>query len=87
MKKITAYVNGLRVQDLMKELQELGAREMSVIEYVSSIPKISHLGLLCDDREVEIVRSVIDRIGATGTACDYCFRATDVTPGAQAIEL
>jgi len=83
MKKITAYVNGLRIQQLMKELQALGIREMSVTEYVSSIPKISHLGLMCDDREVEIVRSVIDRIGATGTACDHCFRATDVSPNAQ----
>ncbi|OGU69432.1 MAG: hypothetical protein A3H45_10175 [Ignavibacteria bacterium RIFCSPLOWO2_02_FULL_55_14] len=61
MKEITADVNGLRVQHLMKELQALGIREVGVIEYVSSIPKISVLRLLCDDREVESVRSLIDR--------------------------
>ncbi len=78
MKKITAYVDGLRVQHLIRELQALGIKEISVTEYVSSIPKISHLRLFRDVGEVEKVRSLIARIAATGTACDHCFRAMDV---------
>ena len=82
MKKITAYVNTLRVQHLMEELSALGVRELKVKDYFSPFPKISYMKLLCEDDKVEKVRSVIDRIGATGTACDHCFRITDFDPGA-----
>jgi nitrogen regulatory protein PII len=85
MKKITAYVNGLRVQHLMQELQALGIREVRVTEYTSSLPKISFVRFLCEDGEVDRVQSTIDQIGATGTACDHCFRVTDADSGARTI--
>ena len=85
MKNITAYVNTLRVQHLMEELSALGVRELKVKDYFSPSPKISYMKLLCEDDKVEKVRSVIDRIGATGTACDHCFRVTDLIPGAPTI--
>ena len=77
MKKITAYVNGLRIRHLLQELESIGIGEVKVTEYTSTPPEISFLHLLCEESKVDIVRSTIDRIGATGTACDCYFRVTD----------
>jgi hypothetical protein len=80
MKAIRAYVNGLKLPEIVRQLQSLGAKEMHIIEYYSVSPKISQMSFLCEDAAVRNACSVLCGPGATGTACDCLLTVTDVGP-------
>jgi len=80
MKKITAYVNPLRVHWLIEELEAIGINEIMVIEYFAPVSKISRFELLCEDQTVERVRRIIDKIGTTGAPGDHFIAVTDFDP-------
>jgi len=80
MKKVTAYINTIRVHWLVEELEAIGIQEIMVIEFFSPLSKISRLQLLCGDEHVEAVRSIIHQIGTTGSSCDHCVLVSDYFP-------
>lgn len=82
MKKITAYVNTLRVHWLVEELEAAGIKEIMVTEFFSPLSKISRMELACEDDKVETVRSIVHRIGTTEAAGDHLFVVTDFDPNA-----
>lgn len=71
MKKITAYVNTIRVHWLVEELQYLGIEEIEVIEYFKPLSQISRFEFSCEDNLVEKVKSVVHRIGTNGQEADH----------------
>jgi len=71
MKKITAYVNTMRVHWLVEELEAVGVTEIMVTEYFSPTSQISRMQLLCMDSRLEEVRSIIHKVGTTGSAGDH----------------
>ena len=82
MKKITAYVNTLRVHWLVEELEAIGIREIMVTEYFSPSSQISRLELCCEDQAAEKVRAIVHRVGTGGSPCDHFFEVTDFDPNA-----
>jgi nitrogen regulatory protein PII len=80
MKKVTTYVNTIRVHWLVEELEGAGIKEIMVTEYFSPLSKISRLELACEDDKVETVRSIVHRIGTTGAPGDHLFVVTDFDP-------
>ncbi len=80
MKKITAYVNTLRVHWLVEELEALGINEILITEYFKGISRISRLELLCEDALVEKIREVVHRVGTRGEPGDHFFEVI-VTEG------
>ncbi|MEX1138699.1 MAG: hypothetical protein WEF53_05085 [Bacteroidota bacterium] len=80
MKKVTAYVNTLRVHWLVEELEAMGIGEIMVTEYFSPSSNISRMELFSEDRDVENVRDVIHRIGTTGEAGDHSFFMEEYDP-------
>lgn len=78
MKSITGYVNQRKLKDLVRHLQNVGVKDVDVIEYCSQPTRISHIRLLCQDDTVERVCSLMVKIAGTGTACDHCLRVSDV---------
>lgn len=81
MKKITAYINTVRVHWLVEELEALGIAEIMVTEYFSPSSRISRMELLSKDDVVERVRETVHRIGTTGAAADHCFFVEEYDPG------
>jgi hypothetical protein len=82
MKRITAYVNTLRVHWLVEALETIGVSEIMVTEYFSPMSRISRFELLCEDHAVEKVQSIIHRIGTTGIPVDHFFAVLDFDPNA-----
>lgn len=80
MKKITAYVNTVRVHWLVEELETAGIKEMMVTEYFSPSSKISRMELLAHDDTVETVREIIHRVGTTGEAGDHSLFIEEYDP-------
>lgn len=80
MKKITAYVNTNRVHWLVEELSSAGIGEIMVTEFFSPTSVISRMELLCEDADVERIRSLIHRLGTTGSPCDHFFAVSDFDP-------
>ena len=80
MKAISAYVNGLNLPSILRQLQIFGAKEMNVIEYYSVSPKISRLSFVCEDPAVENACSVLCGLGVTRTFCDCMLRVSDDDP-------
>jgi nitrogen regulatory protein PII len=73
MKKVTAYINTVRVHWLVEELQKIGIDEIMVTEYFKPISQISRLELRCGNNWVEQVRDIVHRIGTTGNPGDHYF--------------
>ncbi|KAF0138551.1 MAG: hypothetical protein FD122_3770, partial [Stygiobacter sp.] len=80
MKKITAYINTIRVHWLVEELESIGINEMMVTEYFSPSSKISRMELLAQDDAVEKVREIIHRIGTTGEVADHSLFVDEYDP-------
>lgn len=77
MKKITAYVNTVRVHWLVEELQAIGVAEIMVTEFFVPRSQISRLELVCADDAVEDVRRVIHKIGTNGGRPDHYLEVKD----------
>lgn len=80
MKKVTAYINTLRVHWLVEELERMGVKEIMVTEFFSPLSRISRMQLLCDDGVTEVIRSVVHKVGTTGEAADHFFEVSDYDP-------
>lgn len=80
MKKITAYVNTMRVHWLAEELLAAGIKEMRVIEHFSPRSQISRLQLCCEDDLVSKVREIIRRLGSCGSPPEYDVAVADFDP-------
>lgn len=80
MKKVTAYINTIRVHWLVEELESIGIKEMMVTEYFSPSSKISRMELLAQDNVVEKVRETIHRFGTTGAEADHSLFIEDYDP-------
>jgi nitrogen regulatory protein PII len=80
MKKITAYVNTVRVHWLVEELDNAGINEIMVTEYFSPSSKISRMELLAEDNVAEIVRAIIHRVGTTGESGDHAYFVEEHDP-------
>lgn len=80
MKKITAYVNTLRVHWLVEGLEALGVGEIMVTEYFSPTSRISRMELIAHDEDVAAVRDVVHRQGTLGLAGDHAFFVEDYDP-------
>ncbi|GEM_PF-1666336 len=80
MKKITAYVNTVRVHWLVEELEAIGTREIMVTEYFSPSSKISRMELLVQDEAVEKARQIVHRVGTTGEPGDHSIFIEDYDP-------
>lgn len=78
MKKVTAYINTVRVHWLVEELQKIGIDEIMVTEYFKPISQISRLELRCGNNWVEQVRDIVHRIGTTGNPCDHYFEVKEL---------
>ena len=85
MKKVTAYVNTLRVHWLVEELETLGIQEILVTEYFKGASRISRVELLCDDILVERVREIIHLVGTRGEPADHFFEVEDVQPSSKSL--
>lgn len=80
MKKITAYVNTLRVHWLVEALEAMGTREIMVTEYFSPSSKISRMELLVQDEAAEAARKIIHQLGTTGEPGNHCIFIEDYDP-------
>jgi len=80
MKKITAYINTVRVHWLVEELEAIAINEIMVTEYFSPTSKISRMELLAHDNVVEKVREIIHRVGTTGEAADHSLFIEEFDP-------
>lgn len=80
MKKITAYINTVRVHWLVEELEAAGIKEMMVTEYFSPSSKISRMELFAEDDIEQTVRAIVHRVGTTGTAGDHGYFVEEYDP-------
>jgi hypothetical protein len=80
LKKITAYVNTLRVHWLAEELQTIGIKEIMVTEYFSPSSQISRMELISREEDVETVRGIVHRLGTLGPAGDHAFFVEEYDP-------
>ncbi|MEW6061139.1 MAG: hypothetical protein AB1600_04270 [Bacteroidota bacterium] len=80
MKKVTAYINTIRVHWLVEELESIGVKEMMVTEYFSPSSRISRMELLTQDNTVEKVREIIHRVGTTGAEADHSLFIEEYDP-------
>ncbi len=78
MKKVTAYINTLRVHWLVEELQKIGIEEIKVTEYFRPTSQISLLELKCGNHWVDKVRKLVHEIGTTGIEADHYFAVQDL---------
>ena len=85
MIKVIAYVNTLRVQPLVHELQKIGIDEIMVTEYFKPISQISRLELRCGNNWVEQVRRLIYEIGTSSEAADHYFDVKDLSSDDESI--
>ncbi len=80
MKKITAYINTVRVHWLVEELEAVGIKEIMVTEYFSPSSKISRMELLAEDDIEQNVRAIIHRVGTTGAYGDHAYFVEEYDP-------
>ena len=80
MKKITAYVNTMRIHWLVEELEAVGVQEIMVTEYFSPLSKISRFVFLCSDDAVHQACDIIHRIGTNGSAGDHYIDVKEFQP-------
>lgn len=80
MKKITAYVNTMRVHWLVEELEAVGIQEIVVTEYFKPLSQISRFELLCEENMVEKIWKIIHRIGTNGSCADHFLEIYDFDP-------
>lgn len=80
MKKITAYVNTIRVRWLVEELEAMGIEEIMVTEYFSPSSRISRMELLARDDAVEQAREIIHRVGTNGDPGDHSLFIEEYDP-------
>jgi len=80
VKKITAYVNTVRVHWLVEGLEALGITEIMVTEYFSPSSQISRMELISGDEDVVAVREVVHRLGTSGLAGDHAFFVEEYDP-------
>jgi len=78
MKKVTAYVNTVRIHWLVEELQKIGIDEIMVTEYFKPTSQISRLELKCGNNWVEQVKDIVHKIGTTGNAPDHYFEVKEL---------
>jgi hypothetical protein len=70
-KKITAYVNTIRIHWLVEELQKEGIEEIMVTEFFKLTSQISKFKFLCEDESVKNVCSITHKVGTCGNAVDH----------------
>lgn len=80
MKKITAYVNTVRVHWLVEALQNRGVSEIMAAEYFRPTSQISRLEFFCEDAAVASVKTIIRRIGTTGVVTDQSVTVQNYDP-------
>ncbi len=85
MKKVTAYINTVRVHWLVEELQKIGIDEIMVTEYFKPTSQISRLELKCGNNWVEEVKRLVHEIGTTGEAADHYFDVKDLSSDDESI--
>jgi hypothetical protein len=77
-KKITAYVNTIRIHWLVEELYKEGIQEIMVTEYFRPNSQISKFEFFCEENQTEDLRSLIHNIGTCGKPADHLFLVKDV---------
>lgn len=80
MKRVTTYINTLKVSRLAEELLAIGIKEMRVVEHFSPTSQISRLQLCCEDDLVDKVRDIIRRLGSNGSPPNYDIAVADFDP-------
>jgi len=71
MKKVTAHINTIRVHWIVEELQKIGVQEIMVTEYFRPNCQISKVEFLCEDNDVNEIRSLIHTAGTIGISVDH----------------
>lgn len=82
MKKITAYVNPVRVHWLVEELEAIGIHEIMVTEYFSQLSRISRFIFICSDDSVKQASHLIHLIGSNGAPGDHFIDVKEFQPKA-----
>ena len=80
MKKVTAYINTLRVHWVVEELQAAGVSEIMVTEYFKPTSQISRMQLCCEESAVEKVRQIVHRVGTIGGVPDHFLSTEEFDP-------
>lgn len=80
MKIINAYVNTTRIHWLVEKLQEVGIREIMVMEFFKMTSQISRLSCFCQDHQIDEVRTIVHKFGTIGPPPDHFINVTDFDP-------
>ncbi|MFA5833937.1 MAG: hypothetical protein WDA22_10730 [Bacteroidota bacterium] len=80
MKRVTTYINTLKVSRLAEELIAAGIKEIRVIEHFSPTSQISRLQLYCEYDLVDKVREIIRQHGSNGSPPSYDVAVSDFDP-------
>lgn len=83
MKRVTAYVNTMRVHWLVEELMTAGVKEVRVIEHFAPTSQISRLQLCCADELVDVVQHILRKLGTVGPPPDVDIVVSEFDPSAQ----
>ena len=71
MKRVTAYVNTVRIHWLVEELQKIGIDEIMVSEFFRPTSKISKVEFICSEDCTVEVKNIVHKIGTCGNAVDH----------------
>lgn len=78
MKQVTAYANSQQLDTLLKEFMNLGIPEIKTLNDYSESDGISRIKLLCDETQVDQVRTLLSSIALTNDTSDYFFYIQDI---------
>ena len=73
VKKITVYVNTIRIHWLVEELQKEGVKEIMVTEFFRPNSQISKFEFLCIGEKVQSVRNIIHTVETCGKSVEHYF--------------
>jgi len=85
MKRITAYVNTMRIHWLVEKLQQVGINEIMVSEFFRPNCQISKVEFFCEEKLVEEARNLIHKIGTSGKSADHLFFINEIEGSAKSI--
>jgi len=71
MKQVTAYASSQQLEKLMTEFMNMGIEEIKTFRDYSTAAGISRIKLLCQDFQVDKVRTVINTFASTSYVCGY----------------
>ena len=80
IKKVTAYVNTIRIHWLVEELQKIGINEIMVSEFFRPNCQISKFEFFCSEALIDEVKSIVHKIGTCGNAADHLFIVSEIDP-------